>query len=172
MFRCREPRRHVINSSSKMLSSTYHQHSIKKVVRLFLLATITSLVLLNPSGGYYDEAPLQRIMILPLPPLLSVEALSFSAPHKAYRNTQPKLSQRLFGQKRGSRFPRRGDETPLSSPLPTSTALGMVLSTPENIIEQASTIKLLDDLIDESVRTSARKPIMMQFQPTPYWVSI
>jgi len=58
-------------------------------------------------------------------------------------------------------------ETPFS----TSTTLHMVLKTPENIIEQASTIKLLDDLIDESVRTSARKPIMMQFEPGPYWVS-
>lgn len=38
----------------------------------------------------------------------------------------------------------------------------MVLTTPESIIEQASTEKLLDILIDESVRTSARKPIMMQ----------
>lgn len=40
--------------------------------------------------------------------------------------------------------------------------LRMVLTTPEAIIEQASTQKLLDVLIDESVRTSARRPIMMQ----------
>jgi predicted membrane chloride channel (bestrophin family) len=42
----------------------------------------------------------------------------------------------------------------------------MVLTTPESIIEQASTQSLLDDLIDESVRTSARRPIMMQFDPS------
>jgi len=42
----------------------------------------------------------------------------------------------------------------------------MVLTTPDTIIEQASTQKLLDDLIDESVRTTSRKPIMMQFDPT------
>lgn len=42
----------------------------------------------------------------------------------------------------------------------------MVLTTPESIIEQASTKSLLDDLIDESVRTSARRPIMMQFDPS------
>jgi hypothetical protein len=46
----------------------------------------------------------------------------------------------------------------------------MVLTTPESIIEQASTVNLLDDLIDESVRTSARKPIMMQFDPSSGWI--
>jgi hypothetical protein len=51
------------------------------------------------------------------------------------------------------------------------SALHMVLTTPESIIEQASTVTLLDDLIDESVRTSARKPIMMQFDPSSGWVS-
>lgn len=44
----------------------------------------------------------------------------------------------------------------------TATVLRMVLTTPESIIEQASTEKLIDILIDESVRTSARRPIMMQ----------
>ncbi|KAG7345773.1 bestrophin, RFP-TM, chloride channel [Nitzschia inconspicua] len=52
----------------------------------------------------------------------------------------------------------------------SSTALNMVLTTPESIIEQASTINLLDDLIDESVRTSARRPIMMQFDPSSGWI--
>jgi hypothetical protein len=46
----------------------------------------------------------------------------------------------------------------------------MVLRTPESIIEQASTTTLLDDLIDESVRTSARRPIMMQFDPSSGWI--
>jgi Bestrophin, RFP-TM, chloride channel len=46
----------------------------------------------------------------------------------------------------------------------------MVLTTPEAIIEQASTTKLLDDLIDESVRTSARRPIIMQFDPSSGWI--
>ena len=52
----------------------------------------------------------------------------------------------------------------------SSTARHMVLTTPESIIEQASTQNLLDDLIDESVRTSARRPIMMQFDPSSGWV--
>jgi len=56
-------------------------------------------------------------------------------------------------------------------PQPTLTSLGMVLTTPESIIEEASTQNLLDDLIDESVRTSARRPIMMQFEPSSGWVS-
>lgn len=52
----------------------------------------------------------------------------------------------------------------------TSTSLQMVLSTPDKIIEQASTQKLLDTLIDESVRTSARHPVMMQFNPKRGWI--
>eukprot|EP00560_Eucampia_antarctica_P006304 CAMPEP_0197823174 /NCGR_PEP_ID=MMETSP1437-20131217/499_1 /TAXON_ID=49252 ORGANISM="Eucampia antarctica, Strain CCMP1452" /NCGR_SAMPLE_ID=MMETSP1437 /ASSEMBLY_ACC=CAM_ASM_001096 /LENGTH=428 /DNA_ID=CAMNT_0043422191 /DNA_START=544 /DNA_END=1830 /DNA_ORIENTATION=- len=52
----------------------------------------------------------------------------------------------------------------------SSTRLNMVLTTPESIIEQISTQKLLDDLIDESVRTNARKPIMMQFDPSSGWI--
>ena len=58
-------------------------------------------------------------------------------------------------------FPKRG----------TQTVRHMVLTTPESIIEQASTQKLLDDLIDESVRTVARKPIMLQFDPSSSFVS-
>lgn len=45
-----------------------------------------------------------------------------------------------------------------------------VLTTPESIIEQASTTSLLDDLIDESIRTSARRPIIMQFDPSSGWI--
>ena len=52
----------------------------------------------------------------------------------------------------------------------TTTQRHMVLTTPEAIIEQASTQNLLDDLIDESVRTSARRPIMMQFDPSGGWI--
>jgi hypothetical protein len=55
---------------------------------------------------------------------------------------------------------------PRSSSSSRSSALHMVLTTPENIIEEASTQKLLDDLIDESTRVSARRPIIMQFDPT------
>jgi len=42
----------------------------------------------------------------------------------------------------------------------------MVLTTPASIIEQASTKVLLDYLIDESTRTTARNPVMMQFNPS------
>jgi hypothetical protein len=42
---------------------------------------------------------------------------------------------------------------PRTLPRPTRTMRRMVLTTPESIIEQASTQNLLDDLIDESVRT-------------------
>ena len=50
------------------------------------------------------------------------------------------------------------------------TALQMVLSTPDTVIEQASTEKLLDTLIDESVRTSSRQPVMLQFNPKRGWI--
>jgi Bestrophin, RFP-TM, chloride channel len=53
---------------------------------------------------------------------------------------------------------------------PYSSSRRFVLTTPEAIIEQASTTKLLDNLIDESVRTSARRPIMMQFDPRSGWI--
>jgi len=52
----------------------------------------------------------------------------------------------------------------------SSTQLQMVLTIPEAIIEQASTQSLLDDLIDESVRTKSRKPIMRQFDPSSGWI--
>ena len=51
-----------------------------------------------------------------------------------------------------------------------SSSQRMVLTTPEAIFEQASTTTLLDDLIDESVRTSARRPIMLQFDPSSGWI--
>lgn len=54
----------------------------------------------------------------------------------------------------------------------SDTSLHMVLTTPSSIIEQASTKKLLDDLIDESVRTTARTSVMMQFDPSSGWVSV
>jgi hypothetical protein len=50
------------------------------------------------------------------------------------------------------------------------TAQRMVLTTPESIIEKASTEKLLDNLIDESTRTTPRRPIMMQFDPSSGWI--
>eukprot|EP00580_Thalassiosira_gravida_P021357 CAMPEP_0201677994 /NCGR_PEP_ID=MMETSP0494-20130426/45322_1 /ASSEMBLY_ACC=CAM_ASM_000839 /TAXON_ID=420259 /ORGANISM="Thalassiosira gravida, Strain GMp14c1" /LENGTH=324 /DNA_ID=CAMNT_0048161071 /DNA_START=671 /DNA_END=1641 /DNA_ORIENTATION=+ len=52
----------------------------------------------------------------------------------------------------------------------TPTALHMVLSTPDTIIEQASTQGLLDTLIDESVRTQSRQAIMIQFNPKRGWL--
>jgi hypothetical protein len=113
-------------------------------------------------------------------------ALSISA---SYRS--PRVSQLLPGRQISS--PGKGVSSISSSPLFTlrrmqaksllhspsetsqstsPTALRMVLTTPEAIFEQASTETLLDDLIDESVRTTARRPIMMQFDPSRGWVSI
>mmetsp|Transcript_308 Transcript_308/g.508 ORF Transcript_308/g.508 Transcript_308/m.508 type:complete len:669 (+) Transcript_308:81-2087(+) len=65
-----------------------------------------------------------------------------------------------------------GKQSPFSpcAPSSSSTRLGMVFTTPSSVIEQASTKILLDDLIDESVRTSARYPVMMQFDPSSGWI--
>lgn len=46
------------------------------------------------------------------------------------------------------------------------TALDMVFTTPASVIEQTSTKMLLDELINESVRNTARNPIIMQFDPS------
>lgn len=91
----------------------------------------------------------------------------------------PTVANRRFAKRKFS-----GLQNPLAprlefSPAPSSQSfenrklavLRMVLTTPEAIIEQASTKKLLDVLIDESVRTAARQPIMMQFDPSSGWVS-
>jgi len=63
-------------------------------------------------------------------------------------------------------------QTPQRNPSYRSinTQRRMVLTTPEAIFEQTSTTTLLDDLIDESTRTSARRPIMMQFDPSSGWI--
>jgi len=52
----------------------------------------------------------------------------------------------------------------------SSTALNMVFTTSSSLIEKISTKILLDDLIDESVRTAARNPVMMQFDPSSGWI--
>ena len=84
---------------------------------------------------------------------------TFSSASSSATSSLPRWRARNNSQG-GSLFPKRGQ-----------TARHMVLTTPESIIEQASTQKLLDDLIDESVRTAARKPIMLQFDPSSSFVS-
>ena len=72
------------------------------------------------------------------------------------------LHNGLFSQRRVTATSRTSSKS--------KTALNMVFTTPSSIIEQASTKILLDDLIDESVRTSARYPVMMQFDPSSGWI--
>jgi hypothetical protein len=135
--------------------------------------------------------PLWKIVLLPLAILIlgrdgfcSALSPSVSSQSTSTRNHRRRVessvnrlplsdfaSSNLFASKsRGvqlhnlrTRNPNAGSSSP--------SALHMVLTTPESIIEQASTVTLLDDLIDESVRTSARRPIMMQFDPSSGWVS-
>ncbi len=99
--------------------------------------------------------------------------------NRVYKTTPTKFtnpirqqSSHLSQRKKVHRNPRGvpSARSSLSSPLNSPTALHMVLTTPQSIIEQASTVNLLDDLIDESVRTSARRPIMMQFDPSSGWI--
>lgn len=69
-----------------------------------------------------------------------------------------------------TRGPREATKRSLTESTRGKSSLNMVLTTPIDIIEQASTVNLLDDLIDESVRTSARRPIIRQFDPSSGWI--
>ncbi len=73
------------------------------------------------------------------------------------------IFQRIRLQRRNSRG---------STSSASSSALNMVFTTPSSIIEQASTKILLDDLIDESVRSIPRTTVMMQFDPSSGWVCL
>lgn len=98
---------------------------------------------------------MNRVFLLTLlPPILSPVASAFSSP----QNLLP--AQRL------------APPSPWTERRRTTRRLPrlFVLTTPEAIIEQASTTSLLDDLIDESIRTSARRPLIMQFDPSSGWI--
>jgi hypothetical protein len=90
------------------------------------------------------------------PKPMVVSPLFFSATNLVDMERRRRRQQQQQQQQQPQPPPPRGTST---------TALSMVLTTPESIIEQASTVNLLDDLIDESVRTSPRRPIMMQVRP-------
>ena len=90
----------------------------------------------------------------------AVHSPLFTSTHRHHRRIPG-----LFLGGRGRLGGRRSDGSGIGS----STELN-VLTTPEAIFEETSTQNLLDDLIDESVRTSARRPVMMQFDPSSGWM--
>ena len=94
----------------------------------------------------------------------------FSNPIKPYSRSQSFNSQRNLRPQTNFKALNSLPLSRCTSSSHSPTALHMVLTTPESIIEQASTVNLLDDLIDESVRTSPRRPIMMQFDPSSGWI--
>ena len=95
----------------------------------------------------------------------------FSVPIQSNSRSQSHvLHRKPMGKQFNSRSPFSSRRSSSLSAMSSPTALHMVLTTPESIIEQASTVNLLDDLINESVRTSARRPIMMQFDPSSGWI--
>ncbi len=97
-------------------------------------------------------------------------SLTPSTNHRSIRTRRSNIDVDL--QDRTAMVQSLASNLPISSRVGsrTSTELRMVLSTPENIIEQASTQKLLDTLLDESVRTQSRHPIMLQFNPSRKWI--
>jgi hypothetical protein len=99
--------------------------------------------------------------------LLPQQVSSF-APTTAIRTTTSRPRSRFVPveQKQSTTFDGSNSHGRGSGSGGTSTCRHMVLTTPESIFEQTATEKLLDDLIDESVRTSARRPIIMQFDPS------
>eukprot|EP00566_Odontella_aurita_P004178 CAMPEP_0113542620 /NCGR_PEP_ID=MMETSP0015_2-20120614/9711_1 /TAXON_ID=2838 /ORGANISM="Odontella" /LENGTH=1232 /DNA_ID=CAMNT_0000442703 /DNA_START=10 /DNA_END=3708 /DNA_ORIENTATION=+ /assembly_acc=CAM_ASM_000160 len=143
-----------------------------------------SLNMLPPTSGAASRSPLFRSVIanLGIRKSSSRDGAPFGFSGSCRRNNRcPKLTEngagplRLASNAMGDRATHRAGFGIGFSSLPSSsststTALRMVVTTPESIIEQASTQNLLDDLIDESVRTSARKPIMMQFNPSSGWI--
>lgn len=77
------------------------------------------------------------------------------------------LPLNIFHRLRRIRFNHQRSNSQRTS---SSSALNMVFTTPSSVIEQASTKILLDDLIDESVRSVPRTSVMMQFDPSSGWV--
>jgi len=87
-----------------------------------------------------------------------------------FRRGQVIEGEKVRGHFRNSFVKTRHGRNSLRQGRNCFTALDMVFTTPASVIEQVSTKVLLDDLIDESVRTSARNPIMMQFDPSSGWI--
>lgn len=92
----------------------------------------------------------------------AVHSPLFTSTHRHHR----RIPGLFLGGRRGFGGRRNGAR---NSGIGSSTELN-VLTTPEAIFEETSTQNLLDDLIDESVRTSARRPVMMQFDPSSGWM--
>jgi len=106
------------------------------------------------------------ILILPVNNKGSLHASAFSP---SARPCASKLSQSpLFNGNLNTNGNRNGNRN--IHQRKKLTRLQMVFTTPASVIEQASTKILLDDLIDESVRTAARSPVMMQFDPSSGWI--
>jgi hypothetical protein len=127
-----------------------------KMVQRYGGSNSTTLVysLEDPFGGLrYPRQRRRRRLACYQRRWVGVLAFSVLTCRHCTRSLQPAISSRLFRS--------RADDF-----RSTRTRRKMVLTTPESIFEQASTKNLLDDLIDESVRTSARRPIMMQFDPS------
>lgn len=100
-------------------------------------------------------------VLLFVPQIVSPTALAFAPHHK----TPPPAASIILSIARTSSSPWSRQQLQRRQ----LTWL-FVLTTPESIIEQASTTSLLDDLIDESIRTSARRPLIMQFDPSSGWI--
>ena len=116
-------------------------------------------------GNDYSTTPLRQEGIF---------SSSSSSKYQSHFKKKKNHLTKLFGGRSNNLHENYDDEKKRQLPNKRRglrTRLNMVLTTPESIIEQISTQKLLDELIDESVRTNARKPIMMQFDPSSGWVS-
>jgi hypothetical protein len=89
---------------------------------------------------------------------------------KRRRTGQPSTSTRTSTSTLASLYDRLRRRKNSNGHKSSSTSLNMVFTTPSSVIEQASTTILLDDLIDESVRSVARKTVMMHFNPSSGWI--
>ena len=147
-------------SSSAVFTHTFTTTMRKRRRRRKIIAPLKQFI-----GRIISESPLWKRHddTLTASPFNSVSAANNgrnSSPHPLHTSTTTTLSRHRLHKVQSF----------ATSSSSSSTSLQMVLSTPDTIIEQASTQKLLDTLIDESTRTSARHPVMMQFNPKRGWI--
>lgn len=114
-----------------------------------------------------ENAPLKRLpFVLMFHCLILI--ITFLPCHEAFQQHIPRyaaVKSNLF------RLPsNRRNVSQTKNPRSSGTSRNMVFTTPYSVIEQASTKTLLDDLIEESMRTTARFPVMMQFDPSSGWI--
>ncbi len=155
---------------SFLFLSSRQQHARKNVFALLPRITTTTTTTTTRRQNSVTTTTALNAADATTSPLFQSNNVYKTTPTKFENPTITPKSRQYCMQRKQTPRPQNPLRRSNTSPRQSSTALHMVLTTPQSIIEQASTVNLLDDLIDESVRTSARRPIMMQFDPSSGWI--